>query len=162
MIQVRPARADDAERVAAMARALSIADGGRASRLTADIFRRDGFDETPAFHALIAECDGAVAGYVVYYPGYDTDSASRGLYLADLYVLEDVRRRGVGRALMAAVAARGRADGGRWMFWSVLKRNRGGRRFYRTIASELKDVIICAAFGQTFDRLAAMDDQETR
>ena len=41
------------------------------------------------------------------------------------------------------------------MFWSVLKRNRAGRRFYRTMAPELNDIVVCAAFGTGFDRLAA-------
>ncbi len=40
------------------------------------------------------------------------------------------------------------------MFWSVLKRNRGARRFYKKIAPELKDVIVCAAFGRRFESLA--------
>ena len=137
-----------------MARALSVFDGGRPSRLTGEIFRRDGFGDSPAFEAVIAEHDGDVAGYAVYYRGYDTDSATRGIYLADLYVREDFRRRGVGRALIGRVAAEGRAEGGRWMFWSVLKRNRAGRKFYKRIATELKDVVVCAAFGQAFDRLA--------
>jgi len=41
------------------------------------------------------------------------------------------------------------------MFWSVLKRNRTARRFYRTMAPELKDIVVCAAFGEGFDKLAA-------
>jgi hypothetical protein len=43
------------------------------------------------------------------------------------------------------------------MFWSVLKRNRAGRRFYRTIAPELKDVVVCAALGASFERLSDGD-----
>ncbi len=155
-INVRAARADDAEAVAGMARALSLSDGGRPSRLTAELFRLDGFGDAPAFEAVIAEIDCDVAGYAVYYRGYDTDSATRGIYLADLYVREDFRRRGVGRALIARVAVDGRAAGGHWMFWSVLKRNRTGRKFYKRIAVELRDVVVCAAFGQAFDRLAEM------
>ena len=158
MIQVRPARPDDAEAVARMARALSVSDGGRPSKFTAESFRCDGFGEFPAFSSVVAELDGGMAGYAVYYPGYDTDSATRGVYLADLYVAEDQRRHGVGRALVATVAAHSRNRGGRWMFWSVLKRNRGGRRFYRKIAPELKDVIVCAAFGNMFDKIANMAD----
>ncbi|MCH2498600.1 MAG: GNAT family N-acetyltransferase, partial [Erythrobacter sp.] len=77
-----------------------------------------------------------------------------GVYLADLFVIAPHRRRGIGRALIAAVARQCRAEGGRWMFWSVLKRNRGARRFYRTIAPELKDIVVCAAFGEGFDSLA--------
>jgi len=153
-INVRTATPDDAEAIASMARALSVSDGGRPSRLTAETFRRDGFGPQPAFLAVIAECEGSPAGYAVFYPGYDTDSASRGVYLSDLYVSARARRAGVGSALMAAVADRCRQGGGRWMFWSVLRRNRSARRFYRTMAPELSDVRVCAAFGATFDRLA--------
>lgn len=155
-ITVRPAVPDDAEAVASLARALSITDGGRRSHFSAEAFRRDGFGPDAAFQTTLAETDGRVVGYAVYYTGYDTDTATRGVYLADLFVVEAARRQGVGRALMAEVAAVCRRAGGRWMFWSVLKRNRGGRRFYRTMAHELKDITVCAAFGQTFDRLADM------
>lgn len=154
MITVRSARPDDAEAIARMARALSIADGGRPSRFSAESFRRDGFGADAAFSAIVAELDGASVGYAIHYPGYDTDSATRGVYLADLYVDETHRRLGVGSALVAALAAAARSDGARWMFWSVLKRNRGARRFYKKIAPELKDVIVCAAFGRRFDALA--------
>ena len=153
-ITIRPARKDDAEAVSRMARALSLSDGGRPSRFTAEGFLRDGFGERRWFHTLVAEMDGRPVGYAVYYFGYDTDTASPGVYLADLYVEEKSRRRGGGRLLVGAVAAAGRSNGGRWMFWSVLKQNKGARRFYRTIAPELKDVIVCAAFGANFERLA--------
>lgn len=156
-ILVRPARCEDAEAIARMARALSVSDGGRVSRFSADAFVRDGFGDRPAFAAVIAECGGTAAGYAVYYWGYDTDSATRGVYLADLYVDETSRRGGVGTALMVAVSRHTRDQGGRWIFWSVLKRNKAARKFYRHLAPELKDVVICAAFGTSFDRIAELD-----
>lgn len=156
-ILVRPAVREDADAIARMARALSVSDGGRVSRFSADAFIRDGFGAAPAFAALVAERDGVAAGYAVYYWGYDTDSATRGVYLADLYVDADFRRSGVGTALMKGVSRHTRDQGGRWIFWSVLKRNKAARKFYRHLAPELKDVAICAAFGTSFDRIAEMD-----
>lgn len=153
-VSVRPARREDAEAIARMARALSVSDGGRASRFSAEAFLRDGFADPPAFHTLVAECDGSPSGYAVYYWGYDTDSATRGVYLADLYVDETRRRSGVGTALMTGISRYTRNQGGRWIFWSVLKRNKAARKFYRHLAPELKDVAICAAFGTSFDRIA--------
>lgn len=155
-IQVRAAVADDADAIAAMARKLSESDGGRASRFSADAFRRDGFGDAPAFKAVIALRDGSAAGYAVYYWGYDTDSATRGIYLADLFVDADQRRCGIGQALVTAVASTAREEGGRWIFWSVLKRNKTARKFYRKIAPELRDVIVCAAFGTSFDSIAGL------
>lgn len=153
-VTVRPAVLDDAEAVTRLAQELSLAEGGRPARFTAERFRRDGFGDTPRFKAMVAEIGGAVVGYAVYYPGYDTDTASSGVYLADLYVDVTARRLGAGRGLVSAVAAHCRAEGGRWMFWSVLRRNRRARRFYKTMAPELKDVIICAAYGAVFEHLA--------
>lgn len=156
-IHVRPAERKDADAIARMARALSVFDGGRVSRFSADAFIRDGFGADPAFKALVAEYRGAAVGYAVYYWGYDTDSATRGVYLADLYVDADNRRSGVGTALITGVSRHTREQGGRWIFWSVLKRNKAARKFYRHLAPELKDVAICAAFGTGFDRIAEMD-----
>lgn len=136
-----------------LAHGLSMTDGGRASRLTEESCRRDGFGDDPAFRVLIAEVDGVVAGYALYFSGYDTDRASRGVYMADLYVEAGFRRLGAGRALMKAVARACRDLGGEWMFWSVLKRNRVARKFYKTLAPELNDVVLCAALGDSFDRL---------
>ncbi len=153
-VRVRAAVIGDADIVAKLAGALSLADGGRPSRFTAEAFRQDGFRQEPAFRVLLAEVAGEAVGYALYYPGYDSDRASRGVYLADLYVAPDARRKGAGRTLMKAVAQECSEAGGCWMFWSVLKRNRAGRRFYRTMAPELKDIVLCAAFGDSFDRLA--------
>ncbi len=153
-ILIRPAAIDDAEAITRMARALSLTDGGRPSRLTVETCRRDGFGPHPAFHAVIADIAGEPVGYAAYSWGYDTDTATRGVYVSDLFVMEACRRCGVGGALMAAIAARCREQGGHWMFWSVLKHNRDGRNFYRTIARELRDVTVCTAYGPHFDRLA--------
>jgi len=156
-ILVRPAVREDADTIARMARALSVSDGGRVSRFSADAFIKDGFGGNAAFSALVAMRGGTAAGYAVYYWGYDTDSATRGVYLADLYVDAGNRRGGVGTALMTGVSRHTREQGGRWIFWSVLKRNKAARKFYRHLAPELKDVAICAAFGTSFDRIAEMD-----
>jgi ribosomal protein S18 acetylase RimI-like enzyme len=157
-VTVRPATEDDAAAVVRLARGLSMTDGGRPSRLTEEAYRRDGFGDDRAFRVLVAIVDGAIVGYSLFFPGYDTDRAARGVYLADLYVDQSWRRRGVGRALMQGVARACRDAGGSWMFWSVLRRNRAARRFYRTLAPELRDVVLCAALGDSFNRLSGDQD----
>lgn len=151
-ILVRPAVREDAAAVAAMAKSLQT--DANPSKFTARSYLEDGFGDEPAFRALIAEIEGAPRGYAFYYWGYDTDSATRGVYLSDLFVDANYRRRGGGRALVSGLARKTRAEGARWMFWSVVKRNRAARRFYRKLVPELRNVIVCAAFGSEFDRIA--------
>jgi ribosomal protein S18 acetylase RimI-like enzyme len=155
-IVIRPAEPVDADAIARMARALSVSDGRQVPKFSADTFLRDGFGADAAFSGLVAEFKNTPAGYAIYYWGYDTDSATRGVYLADLYVDAESRRAGVGTALMRDVSRLTRNQGGRWIFWSVLKQNKAARKFYRHLAPELKNVAVCAAFGTSFDRIADM------
>src|SRR5271163_895540 len=64
---------------------------------------RDGFGAYPKFRALIAEWDGNVAAYALFY-GYYSTWVGPGLYLEDLFVREEFRGKGIGKALLGAVA----------------------------------------------------------
>jgi GNAT superfamily N-acetyltransferase len=65
----------------------------------------DAFGPQAAFTPLVAELDGAVVGYAFFSLGYNTDFAARSMWLHDLFVAPAARGRGVGYALMTAVAA---------------------------------------------------------
>ncbi len=158
-ITVRPATSGDVSEVVKLARSLSIADGQQPSRLTKTAYLRDGFGENPAVLAMVAEVGHKVVGYTLYFQGYDTGRAERGVYLSDLYVDKAFRRQGIGRALMQATANACKEMGGEWMFWSVLKGNKSARKFYRTIATELTDVIVCATAGKNFQKLSNNSSQ---
>ena len=84
---------------------------------------------------------GKIVGYALFYAGYDVDTASRGVHLADLFVAESARRRGVGRALVAAVARECRRTGGAWIAWFVQRDNREARAFYRALGARQDDDI---------------------
>lgn len=56
-----------------------------------------------------------------------------GAWLSDLYVAPAWRRRGVARALVAAVAAWTRASGGAWLVWHADASAQGARRFYAAL-----------------------------
>ena len=71
---------------------------------------RDGFGPNPKFRALIAEWDGQPAGYAVFF-GYYSTWVGPGLYLEDLFVREPFRGKGIGKALLAAVARIARGGG---------------------------------------------------
>jgi len=118
-------------------------------------FSADGFGPDPAFTAVIAEHAGIPAGYALFWPTYHTESATRGGWLSDLYMLPQARRHGIARRLMAEVAACTAARGGRYLTWLVHAENTRARAFYRTLGTEWPDGIPCICAGEKFRALAA-------
>jgi GNAT superfamily N-acetyltransferase len=153
-VHVREAVPADAETIAAFARALSLEEGYPAPALSAEHVRAEGFGARPRFRALIAELDARPAGYALFFPAYDTDHAARGFYLQDLYVVPEARRRGAGRALMAAVARACLADDGCYVFWNALPRNRAGLAFYCAISACEEPVVTLSLQPDALRRLA--------
>jgi diamine N-acetyltransferase len=100
-------------------------------------FRRDGFGTDPAFSVLVAELEGCVVGYLLHHPGYDPDLGGRTLVVVDLVVTERAQRRGVGRALMEAAAARCRTAGGKALTWWVRESNQRAVAFYRALGARV-------------------------
>jgi GNAT superfamily N-acetyltransferase len=98
------------------------------------------FGPTPVAESLIAERDGAVLGYALYFPTFSSFLTSTGIWLEDLFVRPPHRGEGVGRALLSAVAARVRERGGERLEWAALDWNELALGFYRrmgaTTASE--------------------------
>jgi len=117
-------------------------------------FSADGFGPNPAFSAVIAEHAGIPAGYALFWPTYHTESAARGGWLSDLYMLPQARRRGIARRLIAEVAARTAAQGGRYLVWLVDADNERARAFYRTLSTEWPNSIPCICADARFQALA--------
>ena len=151
---VRPATAADCPLLAGYLAALFADIGLPPVADAADRLRADGFGAAPAFGAVIAERDGKACGYALYWPTYDTDSASRGGWLSDLYVVPEVRRHGIARRLVAEVAARSAARGARYLVWLVHAHNAPALRFYRTFAEEWTEGAICLCDVAAFAALA--------
>ncbi len=86
--------------------------------------------------AIIAEWDGAPCGHALYYPTISSYLAEPMVYLEDVVVDSAYRSKGIGRALMATVAARGVAFGAVRMYWSALDWNKGAIALYDKIGAE--------------------------
>jgi GNAT superfamily N-acetyltransferase len=99
---------------------------------------RDGFGPNPKFRALIAEWDGQPAGYAVYF-GYYSTWAGSGLYLEDVFVRPQFRRKGIGLALLAEVARIALQENCRAMRWEVLDWNKGAVDLYKSLGAEFRD-----------------------
>jgi GNAT superfamily N-acetyltransferase len=94
----------------------------------ADILR-DAFGPAKYIEAILAESGGRTCGFVVFFHNYSTWAGRAGIYLLDVYVRDWARGLGVGRRLMAEMAALARERGCTKLDLSVLQWN-PAREFY--------------------------------
>lgn len=142
-ITIRTATRADAEAIGELAKEFADYLHGLGDQtnfqLTAETYLRDGFGANPAFAGLVAEVNGTITGYLLYFFGYDTDHAQRFMHVCDLYVHESARGHGAGRALLQAAATICRDAGGHGLFWAVYHHNKLAMDFYERLGATYVD-----------------------
>jgi GNAT superfamily N-acetyltransferase len=124
---------------------------------TEDDLRRHGFGPERRFEALVASIDGEPAGFALFFPDFSTWRGRPGLFLEDLYIRGWARRRGVGRRLMARLAAIAIERDWSTLHFNVLDWN-PAREFYRRLGIEARsEWQPYSATGEVLRRLAAQD-----
>src|SRR5436309_13396761 len=154
-VRVRGALPAEAAILAEMANDLNDHVGIHGRPFTSERIRADGFGPAAAFTPLVAELDGAVVGYAFFSAGYNTDVAARSIFLHDLFVAPAARGRGVGHALMAAVAAEAVGADCVSLEWGVHTANAGALEFYRRLGAVAAEVRIMGVSGDRLRALAA-------
>jgi GNAT superfamily N-acetyltransferase len=99
---------------------------------------RDGFGSDPKFRALIAEWDDQPAGYALFF-GYYSTWVGPGLYLEDLFVRARFRGKGIGIAMLSAVAQIALQENCCAMRWEVLDWNEKAIALYKSLGAEFPD-----------------------
>jgi GNAT superfamily N-acetyltransferase len=140
MITLRPAAVDDVEQLFAMLHASACEQGFPDDlAVTVDDLRKDGFGPDPHFQAVIAEWNGVSAGMALYFFTYSTWVSRLGLYLEDLYINPDHRRKGVGRALLQHLAQIAREHRCRRFQWVVHRGNSNAIALYESFGARTLD-----------------------
>ena len=93
-------------------------------------FETAGFGTLPVWKAFVADFDGIIQGFGLYYVRYSTWKGCR-LYLEDLVVTEEMRGRGVGKLLFDALIEEAVEKGYNGMTWQVLDWNEPAINFYK-------------------------------
>jgi ribosomal protein S18 acetylase RimI-like enzyme len=154
-MRIRRAGAQDAAALLALVAALN-RDQGDPDDLLTEARLRDDVIGSPTTLAMVAQAgDGALVGYATAHPTYETGHAERGLYVGDLFVDPAHRRQGIARALLAAVARAGLAQGARHLWLTAKDANTAAHAFYRRLGSRGESVMAFAVAHQDFLNLAA-------
>ena len=114
------------------------------------------FGSSPAVFALVAEADGEVVGFALYFLNFSTWEGVHGIYLEDLYVRPGHRGTGLGKALLTSLAAIAVARGYARVEWWVLNWNTPSIDFYRRLgAVPMDDWTVFRLTGDALTRAAA-------
>jgi len=105
---------------------------------TEEVVRESLFGGDPAAEALLAECDGKPAGFLIHFRNYSTFVGRAGLYIEDLYVRPEYRGLGVGKALFVRCAEIARERNLGRVEWAVLEWN-PAREFYEHFGARAMD-----------------------
>lgn len=156
-LQIRPAVPSDASQILAFIRELALYEREPESALAteADIVR-DGFSEPTRFRCLMAEWGKEPAGFALFFYNYSTWKGHAGIYLEDLFVRPPLRGKGIGKALLSAVASIAVAEGCPRLEWAVLDWNTPAISFYRSVgAVPMSDWTTMRVTGNALPALAA-------
>ncbi len=136
-IQVRVAEEKDCPRLMELIRELAVYERAPDEvTVTMDEFREAGFGEKPVWKAFVAEIEGKVQGFALYYIRYSTWKGCR-LYLEDFLVSNESRGKGIGKVLFDRIIAEAKEKGFNGMTWQVLDWNEPAINFYHKYQADL-------------------------
>jgi GNAT superfamily N-acetyltransferase len=140
MLKIRPATKEDAGLLTTLVLELAEFERLRHEAIaTEEDITRDGFGAHPKFRAVIAEWNGQVAGYALFFEFYSTFQGRTGLFLDDIFVRPEFRKQGVGKALLAHVAGIAWNEKYFCMRWEVLDWNTPAIDFYKDVGASFLD-----------------------
>ncbi|MEO8561520.1 MAG: GNAT family N-acetyltransferase [bacterium] len=153
---LRPATPADVSTVLRCIRALAQYERlGHECVATEELLREWLFDDPPAAEVVLAFDGGALAGYALWFRSFSTFLARPGIYLEDLFVFPEHRRRGLGRLLLAYLAQTAVERGYGRVEWAVLDWNGDAMTFYRSLgAVPIDGWTICRLTGDALPALA--------
>ncbi len=125
-------------------------------KVAAEDLRREIFGPRPSVEVLLAWVDAAPVAYAIFFQNFSTFLGRPGLYLEDLYVQPEHRRRGIGTELLKRLAKIAVERNYGRLEWAVLDWNELAKARYHALgAAPLEDWRIWRMTGPTLREFAA-------
>jgi GNAT superfamily N-acetyltransferase len=133
---IRAARRSDVPAILSLIRELADYEHlSDACIATDELLARHLFDADRAAEAMVATVDEAVVGYAIFFKTFSTFLALPGIYLEDVYVQPEHRRRGLGKLMLQEIARLAVSRGYGRLEWSVLDWNTPSINFYKSLGA---------------------------
>jgi GNAT superfamily N-acetyltransferase len=130
-INIRRAVAEDCPRLLELIHELAVYEKAPDEvTVTLEHFVESGFGQQPVWWAFVAEMDGKIQGFALYYIRYSTWKGQR-MYLEDLLVTEAYRGKGLGKLLFEQLMAEAKDRKLHGIVWQVLEWNTPAIEFYK-------------------------------
>ncbi len=139
-LTIRPATAADLPLIAQLIRDLAEYEKlAHEVRFDEAVLEAKLFGPRPYAEVVIGELDGTPQGFALFFHNFSTFEGRPGIYLEDLFVRPAARGAGLGKALLAHLAALAIERDCARLEWSVLDWNEPAIGFYRKLGARLMD-----------------------
>ena len=138
-INIRKAKKDDCPRILQLIKNLALYEKAPDEvTVSVEHFIESGFGKNPVWWGYIAEVNGHIDGFALYYIRYSTWKGQR-MYLEDIYVEPELRGFGIGAKLFEKLIEEGKERKLNGMVWQVLDWNEPALNFYRKYNAKFDD-----------------------
>jgi GNAT superfamily N-acetyltransferase len=158
-VKIREATAEDTPVILDFIRKKAAFDGvPQWVEATPDKLSQALFGPRPMAFVIFAEIAGKIAGFAIYYLTFSSFLARPGIWLDDLFVHENERGKGAGKALLKHLAKLAEERGYGRVEWVTAAQNAKGLAFYQKNGAQVQDVVRVLRLNQTsISRLAQSD-----
>lgn len=130
-MQIRRAEQGDCPRLLELIQELALYERApQEVTVSLEHFTESGFGSQPVWWAFVAESDGLIHGFALYYIRYSTWKG-QVMYLEDIIVTEQSRGKGIGKLLFDQLIEEAKEKGFKRIVWQVLEWNEPAINFYK-------------------------------